>query len=130
MRFKIEKLIRDNLPIIMRAKGFVVNERIMGQEEHLIKLKDKLLEEAQEAHACQNVENLTEELADTLEVIHSIAKETGLSMQQIEQKRLEKLKTKGGFDCKIYCESVDIEEDNPAIADYLGNPQKYPQERK
>lgn len=124
-RFKTEKLIRDHLPSILQAKGIVLNERIMDQEEFIIRLKDKLLEEAQEVNASQNLEDLSEELADMLEVIQSIAKATGLSMQQIEQKRLEKLKTKGGFDCKIYCNCVDIEESNPAITYYLEKPQQY-----
>ena len=126
-RFKTEKLIRDHLPSILRAKGIVLNERIMDQEEFISKLKAKLLEEAQEVNASQNLEDLSEELADMLEVIQSIAKATGLSMQQIEQKRVEKLQTKGGFDCKIYCKCVDIEENNPAINYYLENPQKYPE---
>lgn len=99
----IEKLIRDRLPDIMRAKGIVVDERILDQEEFVLRLKDKLLEEADEVHECQNVEDLIEELADVLEVIQSIAKATGLSMQQIEHKRLEKLQERGGFDGKIYC---------------------------
>jgi predicted house-cleaning noncanonical NTP pyrophosphatase (MazG superfamily) len=125
-RFKTEKLIRDHLPRILRSKGIGLNERIMDQEEFLSRLKDKFLEEAQEVNSCQNLEDLSEKLADMLEVIQSIAKATGLSMHQIEQKRLEKLKTKGGFDCKIYCNYVDIEETNAAITYYLEKPQQYP----
>lgn len=126
-RFKTEKLIRDSLPSIMRAKGILVDERIMDQEEFILRLKEKLLEEVQEVNASQNLEDLSEELADMLEVIQSIAKATGLSMHQIEQKRLEKLKTKGGFDSKIYCNCVDIEESNPAIAYYLEKSHQYPE---
>lgn len=126
-RFKIEKLIRDHLPSNLRKKGIVLNERIMDQEEFIIKLKDKLQEEAEEVKSSQNLEDLSEELADMLEVIQSIAKAAGLSMYHIEQKRLEKLKTKGGFDCKIYCNCVDIEENNPAITYYLERVQQYPE---
>ena len=31
--FKVEKLIRDQLPKILRAKGIIVHERTMEQEE-------------------------------------------------------------------------------------------------
>jgi len=126
-RFKVEKLIRDHVPAIWRAKGIVVNERSMNQDEFIIRLKEKLLEEAKEVNASQNLEELTEELADMLEVIQSITKANGLSMQQIEQKRLEKLTTKGGFDRKIYSHSVDIEESNSAIAYYLEKSRQYPE---
>lgn len=126
-RFKIGKLIRDHLPSIMHAKGIMVDERTMDQEEFILKLKDKLLEEAAEVNASQNLEELAEELADMLEVIQSITKATGLSMQQIEQKRLEKLRAKGGFDCKIYCHSVELEEINPALIYYQAKLQQYPE---
>ncbi len=34
--FKVEKLIRNQLPSIMRAKGIVVHERVMHLHVHLI----------------------------------------------------------------------------------------------
>lgn len=45
-RFKVDKLIRDKLPQIMRSSGIQVFERVMGKDEYLKRLKDKLLEEA------------------------------------------------------------------------------------
>jgi diadenosine tetraphosphate (Ap4A) HIT family hydrolase/predicted house-cleaning noncanonical NTP pyrophosphatase (MazG superfamily) len=126
-RFKVGKLIRDHLPDLMRIKGIVVDERAMDQDEFIVRLKDKLLEEAKEVNDSQNMEELAEELADILEVVQSIANATGLTMQQIEQKRLEKRVTKGGFDRKIYSHSVAIEENNPVIAQYLEKSHQYPE---
>lgn len=125
-RFKIDKLIRDRLPDMMRAKGILVYERIMEENEFMDKLKDKLLEEALEVKRSDNQEELKEELADILEVIHALSQASGIPMPQIEELREEKRKTKGGFDKKIYNPFVDIDENNPAISDYLSKSEKYP----
>lgn len=50
-RFKVDKLIRDKLPQIMRSSGIQVFERVMEKDEYLKRLKDKLLEEAKEVIA-------------------------------------------------------------------------------
>jgi hypothetical protein len=52
-------------------------------------------------------------------VIQSISKVTGVTMQQIEEQRLKKRETKGGFDRKIYNHCIDIEENNQEIVYYL-----------
>lgn len=122
-RFQVEKLIRDHLPTLLRAKGISLSEKALDPTEFLSKLKEKLLEEAQELTTASNAEELLEELADLVEVTQAIAKEAGVTMQQIEEKRIEKRRAKGGFDTKTYVRFVDIEENNPAISYYLSNPQ-------
>lgn len=125
-RFKVEKLIRDNLPDIMRKKGIGIHERFMDEEEFLVKLKDKLLEEAAEVKNAQNLEELIEELGDMLEVIYTLAQLNGISIDEIEKARMAKRHTKGGFDKKIYNRFVEIEDNNPAINYYLEKSEQYP----
>jgi diadenosine tetraphosphate (Ap4A) HIT family hydrolase/predicted house-cleaning noncanonical NTP pyrophosphatase (MazG superfamily) len=125
--FKVEKLIRDQVPSILRAKGIMVHERVMEQEEFIQRLKDKLLEEGEEVRQTQNAEELLEELADVLEVIQALSSATGLSMTEIERKRIEKRQVKGGFEDKIFNHRIDIEENNQAIAYYLNKSTQYPQ---
>jgi diadenosine tetraphosphate (Ap4A) HIT family hydrolase/predicted house-cleaning noncanonical NTP pyrophosphatase (MazG superfamily) len=125
--FKVEKLIRDQVPSILRAKGIVVHERVMEQEEFIQKLKDKLLEEGEEVKQAQNTEELLEELADVLEIIQTLSSSVGLTMDEIERKRIEKRQVKGGFEEKIFNHRIDIEEGNQAISYYLNKPSQYPQ---
>ncbi|CRX38244.1 nucleoside triphosphate pyrophosphohydrolase [Estrella lausannensis] len=125
-RFKVEKLIRDYLPDIMRNKGILVHERVMEQEEFIAKLKDKLQEEAAEVKHAKNVNELTEELADMLEVIHSLSKATGIPLERLEKARYAKKQEKGGFDRKIYNSYVDVEETNPSIEYFLKKGEHYP----
>lgn len=125
--FKIEKLVRDQVPSILRAKGIVVHERAMEQDEFLQKLKDKLLEEGEEVRQTQSSEELLEELADVLEVLQAISSTAGITMEEIEKKRIEKRQIKGGFEEKIFNHRIDIEDTNPAIAYYLNKSAQYPQ---
>ncbi len=124
--FKVEKLIRDHLPCMMRAKGIVVHERVMEQEEFIQRLKEKLLEEADEVKQASHADELLEELADVLEVIQTLSAAAGLSMRQIEDKRIEKRNSRGGFEGRVFNHRVDMEEDNQAIAYYLNKREQYP----
>jgi len=126
-RFKIGKLIRDNMPEIMRQKEVFVHHRYMEHEEFIARLKDKLQEESAEVKQAGNDDELLEELADVLEVIHSLAKASDITMEQIEKARLEKHAAKGGFDKKIYSSFVDLDESNSGI-DYFSKRGELPLE--
>lgn len=101
-RFKVDKLIRDKLPQIMRASGIQVFERVMEKDEYLKRLKDKLLEEAKEVIASGSEKEMREELADLLEVMLSLAKAYGMELADIQQAAEQKRADKGGFDNRIY----------------------------
>lgn len=121
-RFEVEKLIRDHLPDILRNKGIIVDEQILDQNEYIVKLKDKLQEEAKEVQHAEDENELTEELADLLEVVYALSRAAGITMEQIEKTRLAKQTAKGGFDKKIYSSYVEMEESNPSIEYYLKKP--------
>jgi len=120
--FKVEKLIRDKTPALLECKGIVVHAKAMTDQEFISKLKDKILEEAQEVLETSSPDELCEELADVLEVVHALSKASGLTIQQIEQRRLKKREIKGGFENKIYNSSIQIEENNSSINYYLNKP--------
>lgn len=125
--FKVEKLVRDQIPSILQAKGILMHQRVMEQEEFIQKLKDKLLEEGEEVRKAKNSLELLEELADVLEVIQALSSASGLTMEEIEKKRIEKRSVKGGFEKKIFSQRIDIEESNQAIDCCLNKPAQYPQ---
>lgn len=125
--FKVDKLIRDKIPGILQANKIVVNTRTMETPEFISRLKDKLVEEAKECFETESSDELIEELADLIEVINALCQVTRINMQQIEEKRLEKMKHKGAFDDRIFNSSVEIEENNQAISYYLKKPHLYPE---
>ena len=125
--FKVEKLIRDKIPAFLESKGIVVHANTVGDQEFISKLKDKLIEEAQAVLETSSYEELCEELANVLEVVHALSKASGLTTQLIEQKRLKKREIKGGFENKIYNSSIQIEENNSSINYYSNKTQQYPE---
>lgn len=126
MQFQIEQLIRDRLPEILKQKGITAPEEKLDLEEYKKKLKEKLIIEAHEAENASSPEELTEELADLIEVVRALAESHGIPLEQIERKRLEKKQSKGGFENRTYISHVEIEESNPAIQYYVAKPDQYP----
>jgi predicted house-cleaning noncanonical NTP pyrophosphatase (MazG superfamily) len=98
------KLVRDKIPEICEAHGDTPHARIVEDEaEYLRLLCDKLIEEAKEVCEAPSLE----ELADTLEVIHTIGKTLGYEPGQIEVARAKKAKNRGGFDKRIFLISTE-----------------------
>jgi len=125
--FKVDKLIRDKLPQIMRASGIQVFEQVIDQAEYQHQLKNKLLEEAHEVLASSSEKEVREELADILEVMMALAREYDLELADIQETAAQKRVEKGGFDDKIYVHHVQIAHDSPALALYRAHPEKYPE---
>ncbi len=126
-RFKVDKLIRDKMPKIMRASGIQVFERVMENDEYLRRLKEKILEEAKEVIASESDKEMREELADLMEVMLALAKVYGMEFGDIQQAAEQKRVEKGGFDNRIYNAFVEIEADNLSLGYYRARPDQYPE---
>ena len=127
-RFRVQKLIRDRLPEMMRAQGLAVFDRSLDDQEFVAALKDKLIEEAREVQDAASPGELAEELADVMEVILALAKVSGLDMGQIESLRAAKRAERGGFDLRVFNAAVEADDGQPAAAYYLARPNQYPRE--
>ena len=96
------KLVRDNIPAIIQAKGAACETEILSDADYLRLLDAKLDEELTEYHQDQNLE----ELADLMEVIYACAKARGYTVAELESVRAEKAEKRGGFDRKILLKTV------------------------
>jgi predicted house-cleaning noncanonical NTP pyrophosphatase (MazG superfamily) len=128
MRFRVQKLIRDQLPAIMRAQGLAVFDRRLGDAEFIAALKDKLVEEALEVHEAASADELVDELADVVEVVHALASANGVSLDDVETRRQAKRAERGGFDARVYNAAVEAGDGSPAADYYLARPTQYPRE--
>ncbi len=110
------KLVRDKMIDIYKhdvenkisASSYSV--RYMEKEETLERLKDKLLEEAQEVFEAYNNEDkshLKEEIADVIEVIDAILYHNNITLEEVLAIRDAKKENKGGFEKGLYLESID-----------------------
>jgi predicted house-cleaning noncanonical NTP pyrophosphatase (MazG superfamily) len=96
------KLVRDNIPAIIKAKGAACETEILSDADYLRLLDAKLDEELAEYHQDQNLE----ELADLMEVIYACARARGYTVAELESVRAEKAAKRGGFDRKILLKTV------------------------
>jgi predicted house-cleaning noncanonical NTP pyrophosphatase (MazG superfamily) len=95
------KLIRDKIPEIIKSSGDDFKTRTMDNPEFEKELKKKLLEEVKELTKAPNDE-LTNELADVLEIIKSISSFYNIGFKELERYRIEKRRKRGGFGKKLY----------------------------
>lgn len=102
------KLIRDKIPeIITKDNGKTCVTRIMADDEYLESLNAKMQEELNEYLASGEIE----ELADLEEVLRAILDVKGVSYDEFEKIRNEKVLKRGAFKKKIFLESVKEKDD-------------------
>jgi predicted house-cleaning noncanonical NTP pyrophosphatase (MazG superfamily) len=91
-----DKLVRDKIPQIIRARGSEPIIRVASAAEYRQLLLAKLAEEADEVLAADDAD-MPEELADVLEVLLALASDLGLGAGQLEELRKTKAAERGGF---------------------------------
>lgn len=94
------KLIRDNIPKIIVASGKECDVRILSDEEYIIKLKEKMIEEANEVLTADEKEIIAE-LADVLEIVEVIEKYYKIDHGIVEEKMRAKAVSNGKFEKKL-----------------------------
>jgi len=90
---KYNKLVRDRIPEIIKAKGEEAVTHIAGKKEFWAKLKEKLIEEAEEFSREEN----EGEIADILEVIDAIIEHKKFSKENIAEVKEKKAIERGRF---------------------------------
>ena len=106
MEIYYNKLIRDNIPEIIRANGQIPVVRTLDDDEYLEALTCKLQEEVAEYLN----DNSIDELCDILEVVYAIAKAKGYPDSEISACRNSKNAKNGAFEKKLFLESVTSED--------------------
>jgi predicted house-cleaning noncanonical NTP pyrophosphatase (MazG superfamily) len=101
------KLVRDNIPMVIRRAGGLARVRHVSAAEARSLLKQKLIEEAFEVRNSGD-SALADELADVLEVVEALREYASLTAEQLERVRQEKRKKRGGFDQAVYLESTTL----------------------
>ena len=94
---KYNKLVRDEIPNIIKSDGKKARIRKLDDEEYINGLNSKLEEELQEYLETNSIE----ELADMVEVIYGILDYNGVSMEEFEEIRNRKARERGTFKDRI-----------------------------
>lgn len=99
------KLVRDNIPNIIKLKGEMPVIKILDDDAYKIELEKKLNEEYHEVLEAVGVDRI-EELADMLEIIRTLAKLEGKTLQDVIDTANLKKQKRGAFAEKIFLEKV------------------------
>lgn len=96
------KLVRDNIPEIMRQDGASPETRILDEVEFRKFLRLKLVEEAGEVNAAKTGEDTVKELADLLEVMEAVMRTEGVTETEVRALKEKRRTERGGFEKRIY----------------------------
>ena len=99
------KLVRDNIPEIIKGNGGEPYTRILDDEVYKKELEKKLNEEYHEVLEATGKERV-EELADMIEIIKSLAQLEDSTLDEVIEVAQEKAQKRGAFKDKIYLEKV------------------------
>ena len=105
------KLVRDYIPEIIRSGGRDPIYYISAADEYKKFLTAKLLEESAELGEANTVEEITEELADIMELLYAHMDLYDISYADLTKVRLKKRRESGGFKDGIVL--VDIVNERP-----------------
>jgi len=101
------KLIRDKIPEIIEKSGGTPKIHKLNKTEFKKELAKKILEEGKELYKAKSKADISNELSDLLELIYVIAKENKLSLERLENARIEKNLKRGGFKKQLFLEYVE-----------------------
>lgn len=92
------KVVRDDIPRIIAAKGERVSFGRLAQGEAAVALIGKLFEEGLELNGAKEPAQQLEELADVLEVVRGLAVTAGISWDDLIVAAAAKREKRGGFE--------------------------------
>jgi len=129
IKFYLNKLVRNKDLDCFKADNVVTHHRVITGNEFQQALKNKLVEEAQEVHDTQDINEITSELADIFDAAANLCKTYNIDMKDIERIQKEKSDKRGNYEKGIFIETIEMEETNPKAKHFRAQPQKYPEEK-
>ena len=106
MKNKYNKLVRDNIPNIIKENGEEPIYHILNDEEYWNALLKKDTEELEEVKEAESKDEILKELGDKLELIRAMAEYLGFTLEDVIKQADKKRQTNGGFQKRLFLEAV------------------------
>lgn len=106
MEIIYDKLVRDNIPEIIKGDNAVPCTRKLNDEEYWEYLLKKDIEELEEVRKASSTKEVKKELADKLELIRAMAEFSGFTLEDVIDEAQRKREKRGGFQKRILLEKV------------------------
>ncbi len=107
---KYHKLVRDNIPTIIKENGEEPIYHTLNDNEYWLALLRKDTEELQEVKDATSKDEVLKELGDKLELIRAMAEYQGFTLDDVIKQTDKKKETNGGFQKRLFLETVKKEE--------------------
>lgn len=95
--YNANKLVRDNIPEIIKESGHYCEYIILNENDHKKAIKNKIFEESDELINAKSREEKIEEIADLLEILEEFCNIENISFEEVLTKKEEKKNKKGSF---------------------------------
>lgn len=129
-RFKLNKLVRDKILDKMINDQFILEQETLTENEYVIALKEKIVEEALEVKHSKSNEEFLCEMGDVLEVMESLLKTLGFDLNDVKKHSHNKKVERGGFTTMTKVISIQCDENKPSHLEWIDyfkkDPGKYP----
>ena len=106
MKNKYNKLVRDNIPNIIKENGEEPIYHILNDEEYWNALLKKDTEELEEVKEAESKDEILKELGDKLELIRAMAEYQGFTLEDVIKQADKKRQTNGGFQKRLFLETA------------------------
>ncbi len=107
-RKAFDKLVRDQIPENIQAKGEAVSADELAPEELALALIGKLFEEAEEFVGASNNDSRLEELADLFEIVRALAEVSNVAFNDVIERADSKRNRRGGFEKGVILRSTSV----------------------
>jgi predicted house-cleaning noncanonical NTP pyrophosphatase (MazG superfamily) len=128
-KFLLNKLARDGIVPEMEKAGQQVESRVLEDTEFLREAGRKVLEEITEFDPekpdAKELVDIIEASETTAQAARDFAAKMGISIEELEALQLQRRKERGGFDKRLYIESVTLENNDPWATYYASDPQRF-----
>ncbi len=124
--FIVKKLVRDRTQERIEKHGGKVHVRTLSAIEVIEKLKEKLIEEANEVAEAETPEEILSEIGDVYSVLRGLRKYCNISDEKIKEVLAEKKEVRGEYDNRCLVEKVEVDENHYWFNYYNSQPKRYP----
>lgn len=130
MKKVINKLVRDNIPNIIRKDNKQCNISYLNNKEFEEALHLKLQEESKELIEAKDKDSIINEIADILEVLDAIEELHGIKYEELLARKVSKAKVNGRFNDHVLLKDImEISDKGCVKFKMIGyNKLKYPDE--
>lgn len=125
--FVINALVRDKRVELFEAEGCKVASSALSPAAAEEKLRGKVMEEATELALAEEEGDILKEAADVVETTLALLKLNGFSQDDLAKKMAERREKLGGFEGRIFIDTLSAPKGSDSYEYHLANSDKYPE---